>query len=123
MPQTVLDVGQCNPDHSSISSLLTRNFDVNVQRAQSHQQAITMAKDLQPALILINRLYDADGSEGMKTLAAIKADDATAAIPVMIISNYADAQQAAVAAGAVQGFGKSSLNTPETTAVLSQHLG
>ena len=118
MSKTVLDVGQCNPDHSSISGLLTQNFEVNVQRAHSHEQAIAMAKDLKPALILINRLYDANGSEGMATLAAIKADDATSNIPVMVVSNYSDAQDAAVAAGAIQGFGKSALNTPETLALL-----
>lgn len=122
MSKTVLDVGQCNPDHSSISGLLTQNFDVAVERAHSHDQAITMAKDLQPALILINRLYDANGDEGMETLKALKADDATAGIPVMIISNYADAQQAAVAAGAVQGFGKSALSAPETLGLLRECL-
>ena len=114
MSSTILDVGQCNPDHSSISALLRRNFDADVQRAQSHNEAISMAKEVQPALILINRLYDRDGSEGMETLRVLKADNVTAEIPVMIVSNYADAQQAAVAAGAVQGFGKSALKDPET---------
>jgi CheY-like chemotaxis protein len=122
MSKTVLDVGQCNPDHSSITSLLTQNFDVSVQRAHSHDQALMMAKESQPALILINRLYDADGSEGMETLAALKADDVTANIPVMVVSNYSDAQDAAVAAGAVQGFGKSALNTPKTIELLNAHL-
>ncbi|MDA8563434.1 response regulator [Mariniblastus sp.] len=124
MSKIVLDVGQCNPDHSSISGLLKQHFDdVTVQRVHAHDEAIAKAKELQPALVLINRLYDANGDEGMETLAALKADDATAKIPVMIVSNYADAQEAAVAAGAVQGFGKSALNAPETTALLSEHLG
>ena len=118
MSKTVLDVGQCNPDHSSISGLLTQNFDVNIQRAHSHEQAITMAKDLKPDLVLINRLYDANGDEGMETLRALKADEATSNIPIMVVSNYSDAQDAAVAAGAIQGFGKSALNTPETLALL-----
>lgn len=123
MNKTVLDVGQCNPDHSSISGLLKQHFDVNVQRVHAHDEAIAMTKELKPALVLINRLYDANGDEGIETLRALKADDATAAIPVMIVSNYADAQEAAITAGAVQGFGKSSLNTPETAALLSEHLG
>ena len=103
--------------------MLKQHFDVDVQRVHAHDEAIAKAKELQPALVLINRLYDANGDEGMETLAALKADDATAKIPVMIVSNYADAQEAAVAAGAVQGFGKSALNAPETTALLSEHLG
>jgi CheY-like chemotaxis protein len=122
MSKTVLDVGQCNPDHSSITSLLKQHFDVNVQKAHSHDQALTMAKDSQPALILINRLYDVGGSEGMETLKALKANETTADIPVMVVSNYSDAQDAAVAAGAVQGFGKSALNTPKTIELLNAHL-
>ena len=77
-----------------------------------------MAKDLKPDLVLINRLYDANGDEGMETLRALKADEATSNIPIMVVSNYSDAQDAAVAAGAIQGFGKSALNTPETLALL-----
>lgn len=122
MSKTVLDVGQCNPDHSSISGLLKQHFGVDVQRAQSHQQALTMANDLQPALVLINRLYDANGDQGMETLKALKADDATTSIPVMIVSNYSDAQDAAVAAGAVHGFGKSSLTATKTIQCLAKYL-
>ena len=32
----------------------------------------------------------------------------------MLVSNYADAQQAAVAAGAIEGFGKAELGADET---------
>lgn len=122
MSKTVIDVGQCNPDHASISGLLKRNFEVDVQRANSHAQALAMAKDLQPALVLINRLYDANGDPGMETLKTLKADDATTSIPVMIVSNYADAQEAAIAAGAVQGFGKSALNATDTLDCLAKYL-
>ncbi len=122
MSKTVLDVGQCALDNSNITSMLKQNFDVDVQKAHSHDQALTMAKESKPALILINRLYDVGGSEGMETLKALKADDATADIPVMIVSNFEDAQEAAVAAGAMQGFGKSALESTETITLLGQHL-
>jgi hypothetical protein len=43
----------------------------------------------------------------------VKEDDALAKVPVMLVSNYAAAQAEAVAAGAVPGFGKSSLGRPD----------
>ena len=122
MSKNVIDVGQCDPDHSSISGLLKQHFDVTVHRANSHAEAIAMTAELKPALVLINRLYDADGSEGMETLRTLKADDATASVPVMIVSNYSDAQDAAVAAGAVQGFGKASLTSQSTVDLLQEYL-
>ena len=74
-------------------------------------------------LILINRLMDADGSPGMDILSTLKSDSATKDVPVMIVSNYADAQDAAVAAGAVKGFGKSALNADSTKEALAKYLG
>ena len=41
----------------------------------------------------------------------------------MLVSNFPDAQAQAVEAGAEPGFGKKSLNAPETIARLSSHLG
>jgi len=40
----------------------------------------------------------------------------------MVVSNYQDAQTAAVEAGAVQGFGKSALNTDQTKELLAKYL-
>ena len=41
----------------------------------------------------------------------------------MLVSNYADAQSAAVDAGAVRGFGKSQLGEPDTVKNLKIYLG
>ena len=43
-------------------------------------------------------------------------------LPVMIITNYAEHQAAAVALGAVEGFGKLELHSPETRTKLSAIL-
>lgn len=123
MAKKVLDVGQCNPDHSSISTVLSQNFDVDVVRAHSYDQAIELAGETSFDLILINRILDADGTEGMKILKALKEASASSEVPVMIVSNYEDAQAAAIKSGAVPGFGKSSLNSPATLDLLKQHLG
>lgn len=73
-------------------------------------------------LVLINRLLDADGSSAMDVLSALKASPSTGQIPVMVVSNFEDAQSAAVKAGAVQGFGKAALDTLETKTLLAEYL-
>jgi hypothetical protein len=40
----------------------------------------------------------------------------------MLVSNYADAQQAAVAAGALPGFGKREIGTPKVKELLRSAL-
>jgi CheY-like chemotaxis protein len=94
--------------------MLNQNFDVEIQRADSYDQAIQMATATPFDLILINRLLDADGSPGMPILKQLKSDVSTAKIPVMLVSNYTEAQQAAVQAGAIPGFGKATLGQPAT---------
>ncbi len=122
MAYKILDVGQCDADNYRISEVLTDHFDVEMARACSHEQAIDLASQTAFDLILINRLYDRDGSEGLKTLKALKSNDLTANIPVMLVSNFPDAQNAALEAGAVPGFGKASLANPSTIELLSQYL-
>jgi hypothetical protein len=42
---------------------------------------------------------------------------------MMLVSNYPDAQAAAVAAGAVPGFGKREIGTPRVAQVIREALG
>jgi len=119
----VLDVGQCGFDNSRISSLLQKHFDVQVDRSHSHDESIKLALDTPYDLILINRILDADSTAGMDILASLKTQPSTAETPVMIVSNYQETQDEAVAQGAVQGFGKSNLDTEETIANLAKYLG
>ena len=118
----VLDVGQCGFDNSRISSLLQKHFDVQVDRSHSHDESIKLALDTPYDLILINRILDADSTAGMDVLASLKTQPSTAETPVMIVSNYQETQDEAVAQGAVQGFGKSNLDTEETIANLALSL-
>ncbi len=123
MPRkTVLSVGQCRPDHAAISHYLTSHFDANVLTADSALETNEILKNQEFDLILINRKLDADYSDGMEILQNLCADKATADIPVMLVSNFAEWQQKAVAAGARYGFGKAELNQPETRQRLSAIL-
>ena len=123
MAYRVLDIGQCDADNYRISELLTNNFDVEVMRAHSHEEAIRIVAQSEFNLILINRVFDRDGSEGMRTLQTLKSAENTATIPTMLVSNFPDSQQAAVAAGAVPGFGKRALNDPATVELIGRYLG
>ena len=123
MKRKVLDIGQCNADNYRITNLLEQHFDVQVDRSHSLTHAIEAASSTDYDLILINRLLDADGSAGMDVLASLKRNPSSAETPVMIVSNYQDAQDLAVKNGAVAGFGKADLDSAETRDKLKQYLG
>ena len=67
-------------------------------------------------LVLVNRVLDEDGSSGLELIRALKHDPALADVPVMLVSNHADAQEAAFDLGASPGFGKASLHSDATLA-------
>ena len=114
MSQTVLSIGQCRPDNAAISHFLTSGFDVSVISTDLLQDSLDALRSNDVDLVLINRKLDADYSDGMEILKAIKTDPELADVPVMLVSNFADWQEQAVAAGAEYGFGKAELNSPET---------
>lgn len=110
----VLSVGQCRPDHAAISHFLTSNFEVEVVSADFREDTLRVLSEQQIDLVLINRKLDADYSDGMEILRNIKEDASTAAVPVMLVSNFPEWQEKAVEFGAVPGFGKAELNAAET---------
>jgi len=114
MPARVLDVGQCDPDHAAISRLLQSRFGAEIVRACGLADTLDALRRAPFALVLVNRKLDADYSDGLEIIKAIKADPSVAAVPVMLVSNYAEAHQEAVAVGALTGFGKAELTRPET---------
>lgn len=122
MPKRVLDVGNCDLDHSSIRGLLTGSFAVQVSRAHGPDDTLALLKKEPFDLVLVNRKLDQDYSDGLDIIKAIKADPQLASIPCMLITNYADQQQTAVAAGAEYGFGKKELSAPATQQRLAKFL-
>ena len=117
----VLDVGNCDPDHSSIKRLLEQQFDVELVRAHGRDDALKQWSSSEFDLVLVNRLMDRDGSSGLAIIEELCGDEARTA-PVMMITNFADHQERAVAAGAVPGFGKAALNESATIDKLAKHL-
>lgn len=122
MSKRVLSVGQCGPDTAAIRRLLEGSFAAQVMTADLPADTFEKLRAQQFDLVLINRKLDADSSDGIEILKAIKADPALTPVPVMLVTNYPEYQTQAVAAGAAPGFGKLELHKPETLEKLGQFL-
>ncbi len=119
-PRIVLDVGQCGADHSSIRRLC-EGFGARVERANTGAEALSRITAGDISLVLVNRILDADGSDGVALISELLAH-APQPLSVMLISNYPQFQQEAVRRGAVSGFGKSELYSAETRQLLERFL-
>jgi CheY-like chemotaxis protein len=122
MPKRVLDVGNCDPDHAAIRRMLESSFGAEVVRAYQERDALELLRSQPFDLVLVNRKLDIDYSDGLPIIERIKADSKLAATPCMLITNYPEHQQAAVAAGALAGFGKKELHATATRQKLAQVL-
>ena len=100
MTKRVLDVGNCGPDFASINGFLSTQFDCQVDQAHGPQDALDLLRQHDYALVLVNRKLDQDYSDGIEIIKAIKDDADLQSVPVMLITNYAEHQDAAVAIGA-----------------------
>ena len=109
--QVVL-VGHCMPDTYMLKSTLPGL--VGGVPIQAVNDAASIAKAGPESLLLVNRALDGEfgtdnGIELIRTLA-----QRSPRPRLMLISNYAEAQQQAVSAGALPGFGKSELGKAQT---------
>jgi two-component system chemotaxis response regulator CheY len=121
--KNVLDVGQCALDHGAIRALVEDNFDARVTQAHDAEQALAALRSGRFDLVLVNRKLDADNGNGLEIIKRIKADPPLAGASVMLVTNYPEYQEQAVAAGAEPGFGKSDLHEPKTLERLRTFLG
>ncbi len=122
MLKRVLDVGNCAADHGAIRALIEENFRAEVVPAHGAADALQELRAQAVALVLVNRKLDRDHSDGLDVVKQIKSQPKLAAVPVMLITNFAEHQQSAVQCGAEPGFGKSELDRPETLAKLKKFL-
>ncbi len=121
MPR-VLDVGQCGYDHGSIARHLKASYGAEVTGADSMGQALVSLRAGEFDLVLVNRIFDGDGTKGIDLIRAIKADSELAQVPVMLVSNYPEAQDEAKELGALPGFGKGDLRVGRSVATLDAAL-
>lgn len=112
MAMRILDVGQCGFDGPKITTLLQQRLGAKVDSAATADDARKKLADKTYDLVLVNRVFAADGSSGLDLIEEFVRDASPA--PVMLVSDRKDAQAAAVAKGAVRGFGKAALDNVET---------
>jgi two-component system, chemotaxis family, chemotaxis protein CheY len=122
MTKRVLDVGNCAMDHGAIRAMLEKTFDAEVVQADGAGDALAALRRQPFDLVLVNRKLDQDYSDGLDIIKQIKADGKLSSVPCMLITNYPDQQDVAVAAGAEYGFGKKALAAPETHQRLAKFL-
>lgn len=122
MAKRVLDVGNCAFDHSSIQRMIETSFDAVVLQAHAEEDAFSALLSDKIDLVLVNRRLNRDGADGLEIVKRIKESAELAAIPVMLVTNYPEYQEQAVAAGAELGFGKGDLGTPDTIEKLKRIL-
>jgi two-component system, chemotaxis family, chemotaxis protein CheY len=121
MPR-VLSVGQCGFDHGKIARGLGAGFGAEVVAADTFPEAVSALRGGRFDLVLVNRVTDDDGTDGLDLIRTLKADPTLAGMAVMLVSNRSDAQQEAEALGALPGFGKADLGTSKARQCLEAVL-
>lgn len=122
MAKRVLDVGNCNMDHSSITRLVAGEFQAEIVRAHAKTDALAALEKQQFDLVLINRLMDRTGEPGLEIIQEIKRRPEISATPVMMITNFAEHQETAMKNGAEPGFGKREMGSADTREKLAKFL-
>jgi two-component system chemotaxis response regulator CheY len=113
MPR-LLSIGQCALDALKIRWVLQGALKAEVVAADTFADAAQALGTATYDLVLVNRVTDLDGSSGLDFIRQFKADPATAAVPVMLISDRAEAQREAETLGALPGVGKAAMGSSAT---------
>ena len=121
----VVLVGHCGFDSGSIRQ--------TVQAAVGDTASVEMVNDQQAlervagpeSLLLVNRALDGrfDSGSGVELIRSFVGKPEGERPRMMLVSNYEDAQDEAVMAGAMQGFGKSQLHSEATRRRLREAVG
>jgi two-component system, chemotaxis family, chemotaxis protein CheY len=121
MKKVVL-VGHCGADSSYLRIAVAGAAAGLSVVAADDQEALSAALQNGVELILINRVLDwgFDEEEGVELIARLRQTHPQ--VKTMLVSNYADAQAAAIAAGALPGFGKREIGTPKVKELLQSAL-
>jgi two-component system chemotaxis response regulator CheY len=123
MSKKVLLVGHCGPDSSYLKSAVkSAERSVSIVMADDQQELRTALDAGEIDLVLFNRElgYGFDEKYGVDVIKYLSGNYPT--MKMMLVSNYADAQSAAVAAGAIPGFGKREIGSPRVLALLKDAL-
>lgn len=119
--KTILIVGHCGYDAPRLRQIVEKIPDTQAIIVNDQQQLSQYLEQKKEAdLALINRIGSSDGHSGIEIIKQLTQTNPQ--LKTMLISNYADAQQQAIEAGALLGFGKDSLESPQTQQRIQQAL-
>src|SRR5687767_724482 len=122
MSKRVALIGHCGPDSSylkmAVAAAERGTQVVAVDEEAQLQELIADGLDL----LLFNRILDFGfpEEEGIAVIRRLRAQHPN--LKMMLVSNYADAQAAAVKAGALPGFGKKDLGSSKVAQMLRDAL-
>ena len=122
MSKKIALVGHCGPDSSflrmAISSADRSATILAADDSSELNKLLTEGVDL----LLLNREmpYGFEDSEGVGLIRKLRSKHP--AVKLMLVSNYPEAQAAAIAAGAVPGFGKREIGTKRVAEVIREAL-
>jgi hypothetical protein len=122
MSKKVLSIGQCGFDESSIVSFFKKIApEVTVVQTHTIAESLTALNQTEYQLVLVNRIFDQTGEEGLTLLKQVQSQIKDG-LRLLLVSNLPDAQGAALALGALPGFGKAQLNQQATAQLVSSYL-
>ena len=122
MPKKIVLVGHCGPD-STFLRITVGKADRGAQVLAADDSAeLRRLLDDGVDLLLFNRQldYGFDDHEGVAVIRKLRAFYPN--VKMMLVSNYPEAQAAAVAAGALPGFGKREMGSPRVAELLRDAL-
>lgn len=121
-PKTVLNVGQCHADFEAMRRQMDRWFGVRVESCADIDSTVKLLTQETFDLVLVNRIFDVSGEEGLDLIRRMKESPFLRCLPVMLISNFTHVQQEAEQLGAEPGFGKADLAEEVTRALLEKYF-
>ena len=122
MQKRIALVGHCGPDSSFLRIAVSKAYREAMVLSVDDDSDLKRVLDGGVDLLLFNRQldYGFDEHEGVALIRKIRAHYPT--VKTMLVSNYPDAQAAAVKEGALPGFGKREIGTSRVSELLKEAL-
>lgn len=123
MPKKVALIGHCGPDSSYLRmAVMQASKGAKVVGADERDELQKVLEDGVDLLLFNRELgYGFDEEKGVDVIKRLRAENPN--LKMMLVTNYPDAQQDAIAAGALPGFGKRELGSPRVVQLLKDALG
>lgn len=122
MSKKIVLVGHCGPDSSFLRMTVGKAEKSAQVLAADDSNELNRLLENGADLLLLNRQldYGFDETEGVALIRRLRAEHPH--VRTMLVSNYPEAQAAAIAEGALPGFGKRELGSPRVAALIRDAL-